>query len=272
MFDLKVINSVVQQLEEERGIPREKTLEAIAMSLATAYKKEYGKKGQIVRASFDSNSGQVEFWQVKIVVDRSQVIMEGDEEMAHEELKTANVEDINERKNAEATIERLAYYDPLTDLPNRRMMKDRLELAMKRSRRQENGAALLYIDLDSFKHINDSLGHPAGDKLLRVMAKRFMNVLRDDDIVCRMGGDEFAVILHDIHHTGDVVQVARKLLEAVAAPLLLEGSTIVMTGSAGIALFPKDGDDAITLEKHADIALYRAKDEGKNTFRFFSEE
>ena len=184
----------------------------------------------------------------------------------------ANVEDINERKNAESTIERLAYYDPLTDLPNRRMRKDRLELAMKRSRRQDNGAALLYIDLDSFKHINDSLGHPAGDKLLRVMAKRFMNVLRDDDIVCRMGGDEFAVILHDIHHTGDVVQVARKLLEAVAAPLLLEGSTIVMTGSAGIALFPKDGDDAITLEKHADIALYRAKDEGKNTFRFFSEE
>ena len=101
MFDLKVINSVVQQLEEERGIPREKTLEAIAMSLATAYKKEYGKKGQIVRASFDSNSGQVEFWQVKIVVDRSQVIMEGDEEMAHEELKTANVEDIKIRYNPE---------------------------------------------------------------------------------------------------------------------------------------------------------------------------
>jgi N utilization substance protein A len=101
MFDLKVINSVVQQLEEERGIPREKTLEAIAMSLATAYKKEYGKKGQIVRASFDSNSGQVEFWQVKIVVDRSQVIMEGDEEMAHEELKAANVEDIKIRYNPE---------------------------------------------------------------------------------------------------------------------------------------------------------------------------
>ncbi len=101
MFDLKVINSVVQQLEEERGIPKEKTLEAIAMALATAYKKEYGKKGQIVRASFDSNSGQVEFWQVKIVVDREQVIMEGDEEMAHEELKDANVEDIKIRFNPE---------------------------------------------------------------------------------------------------------------------------------------------------------------------------
>lgn len=101
MFDLKVINSVVQQLEEERGIPKEKTLEAISMAFATAYKKEYGKKGQIVRASFDSNSGQVEFWQVKIVVDRNQVIMEGDEEMAHEELKHADVDDIKIRFNPE---------------------------------------------------------------------------------------------------------------------------------------------------------------------------
>jgi N utilization substance protein A len=101
MFDLKIINSVVQQLEEERGIPREKTLEAIAMALATAYKKEYGKKGQIVRASFDPNSGAVEFWQVKVVVNRDQVIMEGDEEMAHEELKEAAVEDIKIRFNPE---------------------------------------------------------------------------------------------------------------------------------------------------------------------------
>jgi N utilization substance protein A len=100
MFDLKVINSVVQQLEEERGIPREKTLEAIAMSLATAYKKEYGKKGQIVRASFDNNTGQVEFWQVKIVVDRNQVIMEGDEEQDID-LKDANIEDIKIRYNPE---------------------------------------------------------------------------------------------------------------------------------------------------------------------------
>jgi transcription termination/antitermination protein NusA len=101
MFDLKIINSVVEQLEEERGIPREKTLEAIAMALATAYKKEYGKKGQIVRASFDSNTGSVEFWQVKVVVDRDQVIMEGDLEVAHEELKDTAVEDIKIRFNPE---------------------------------------------------------------------------------------------------------------------------------------------------------------------------
>jgi diguanylate cyclase (GGDEF)-like protein/PAS domain S-box-containing protein len=184
----------------------------------------------------------------------------------------ANVEDINERKNAEATIERLAYYDPLTDLPNRRMMQDRLELALKRSRRQEIGTALLYIDLDGFKHINDNLGHPAGDKLLREMARRFTNILRDDDIVCRMGGDEFAVILHDIHHEQDAAPVAQILLEALAEPMLLEESEVVVTGSAGIAMFPKDGEDGKTLEKHADIALYHAKELGKNTFRFFSKE
>lgn len=101
MFDLKVINSVVAQLEEERGIPREKSIEAIAMALATAYKREYGKKGQIIRASFDPNSGGVEFWQVKVVVSREQVIMEGDEEMAHEEIKDADVEDIKIRFNPE---------------------------------------------------------------------------------------------------------------------------------------------------------------------------
>lgn len=101
MFDLKTINTVVRELEEERGIPKDRTLEAIAMAFATAYKKEYGKKGQIVRASFDQGSGQVEFWQVKIVVDRNQVIMEGDEEMAHEELKDANVDDIKIRFNPE---------------------------------------------------------------------------------------------------------------------------------------------------------------------------
>lgn len=184
----------------------------------------------------------------------------------------ANVEDINERKNAEATIERLAYFDPLTDLPNRRMLQDRLELALKRSRRQAAGAALLYLDLDSFKHINDSLGHPAGDKLLREMASRFTKTLRDDDVVCRLGGDEFAVVLHDIRHDQDVVPIAQKLLDAAAEPLQLEGREVVVTSSVGIALFPKDGDDGKTLEKHADIALYHAKEEGKNTFRFFSEE
>lgn len=184
----------------------------------------------------------------------------------------ANVEDINDRKNAEATIERLAYYDPLTELPNRRMLQDRLDLALKRSRRQGVGMALLYLDLDGFKHVNDNLGHPAGDCLLKEMAVRYESALRDDDMICRMGGDEFAVILHDVHHDEDVVIVVHKLLESTAMPVLLEESEVVVTVSIGIAMYPKNGVDVSTLEKNADIALYHAKGEGKNTFSFFDEE
>jgi len=184
----------------------------------------------------------------------------------------ANVEDINERKNAEATIERLAYFDPLTDLPNRRMLQDRLEQGLKRSRRQDNGMALLYIDLDRFKHVNDSLGHPAGDRLLKELSRRLLAVLRDDDVVCRLGGDEFAVILHDIHHEEDVVPVVNKLLRTIEQPVVLEEGELFVSASIGVSLYPKDGEDAKTLEKHADMALYHAKEEGKNTFRFFREE
>ena len=184
----------------------------------------------------------------------------------------ANVEDINERKNAEATIEHLAYFDPLTDLPNRRMLQDRLELALRRSRRHGSNVALMYLDLDSFKHVNDSMGHPAGDLLLKEMAGRFSGVVRDDDVVCRLGGDEFALILHDIHQDQDVVPIAQKLIEAVAQPVPLDGREVVVTASIGIALFPRDGGDVKNLEKHADIALYHAKEEGKNTFRFYLEE
>ncbi|MGE3259225.1 MAG: diguanylate cyclase, partial [Geobacter sp.] len=184
----------------------------------------------------------------------------------------ANVEDINERKNAEATIERLAYFDPLTDLPNRRMLQDRLEQGLKRSRRQDNGMALLYIDLDRFKQVNDSLGHPAGDRLLKELSRRLRAVLRDDDVVCRLGGDEFAVILHDIHHEEDVVPVLNKLLHIIEQPVVLEEGELFISASIGVSLYPKDGEDAKTLEKHADMALYHAKEEGKNTFRFFREE
>jgi len=184
----------------------------------------------------------------------------------------ANVEDINDRKNAEATIEHLAYFDPLTDLPNRRMLQDRLEQGLKRSRRQDSGMALLYIDLDRFKHVNDSLGHPAGDRLLKELSRRLLAALRDDDVVCRLGGDEFAVILHDIHHEEDVVPVVNKLLRTIEQPVVLEEGELFISASIGVSLYPKDGEDAKTLEKHADMALYHAKDEGKNTFRFFREE
>jgi diguanylate cyclase (GGDEF)-like protein/PAS domain S-box-containing protein len=184
----------------------------------------------------------------------------------------ANVEDINERKNAEATIEHLAYYDPLTELPNRRMLNDRLDLAMKRCRRQHNEMALLYLDIDDFKRVNDVLGHPAGDKLLQEIAVRYRECLRDDDVMCRLGGDEFAVILHDIQHEEDAALVANKLLEQTSRPVVIDGTEFKVTVSIGITLFPKDSEDGDILKKNADIALYQAKKEGKNTIHFFSEE
>lgn len=184
----------------------------------------------------------------------------------------ANVEDISERKNAEATIEHLAFYDPLTNLPNRRLLQDRLSMALKRSRRQGKGLALLYLDLDRFKNINDTFGHPVGDKLLKELACRFSMILRDDDVICRLGGDEFAILLHDTHREEQIASVANKLLYATSKPVLLEESELVITASIGIALCPKDALDAETLIKHADIALYHAKALGKNTFSFFVEE
>jgi diguanylate cyclase (GGDEF)-like protein len=179
---------------------------------------------------------------------------------------------IRDISRAESEKHRLAFYDPLTDLPNRRLLRDRLEVAMARSRRQGAGFALAYLDIDNFKHINDSLGHSAGDQLLKIVASRYQAVLREDDFVCRLGGDEFAVILHDIQQDLSVASVLTKLLETTFESVVLEAREVLVTASIGVAMFPKDAEDVATLEKDADIALYAAKDEGKNTFRMFSEE
>ncbi len=184
----------------------------------------------------------------------------------------ANVEDATDRKNDEATIERLAYYDPLTCLPNRRLLQDRLAFSLKRSHRTGSNIALLYLDLDRFKYVNDSMGHHAGDLLLKEMALRFTELLRNDDMVCRLGGDEFAIILHDIGRNEYVAQVADKLIRAAGTPMIIDNSEVVVTVSVGIAQYPKDGDNSDTLAKNADIALYHAKSEGKNTYRFYDNE
>jgi diguanylate cyclase (GGDEF)-like protein/PAS domain S-box-containing protein len=184
----------------------------------------------------------------------------------------ANVEDVSERKNAEQTIEKLAYFDPLTGLPNRRMLQSRLQLSMKRCFRQGCTMALLYLDLDRFKNINDSLGHQVGDRLLQEIAERFTGLLREDDLVCRLGGDEFAIILHDIKRNEVAAHVAEKLIAAAGQPVVVENEEIVITVSIGIALFPKDADNDQALAQHADIALYHAKAEGKNTYRFYADD
>ena len=168
-------------------------------------------------------------------------------------------------------VQQLACYDSLTGLPNRNMFIAELERALARARRGGGAFGLCFIDLDRFKTINDSLGHAAGDELLKTMATRLRGLLRESDLVARLGGDEFVVLLEGHADVASLSSVARKMLAAVSEPLALEGRSLWITGSCGVALFPADGDDANTLLKNADAAMYQAKAEGKNNFQFYTE-
>jgi len=174
------------------------------------------------------------------------------------------------RREAEARIKYLATHDALTALPNRIMFSELLSHAIGGARRARHSLALLFIDLDRFKVINDSLGHHAGDSLLVTVAGRLKQAVRASDVVARLGGDEFVVLLADGADERAARNVACKLLGALADPIPLEGEECRVTASIGISLFPEDGEDESALMKNADIAMYAAKDEGKNTFQFFS--
>jgi len=164
----------------------------------------------------------------------------------------------------------MATHDALTGLPNRVLMKDRLELALARARRAGEQVAVMFVDLDGFKRINDALGHGAGDALLQEVAARLKASCREEDSVARWGGDEFVVMLEKLHTREAVVRRASHLLESLARPAVVAGQEIYVTASVGICLAPRDGDDVDTLFAHADLAMYRAKDEGRNGFRFYS--
>ncbi|WP_395699048.1 putative bifunctional diguanylate cyclase/phosphodiesterase [Aquabacterium sp.] len=166
-------------------------------------------------------------------------------------------------------IEYLASHDTLTGLPNRLAARDRFVQAASLAARQGGKVALLYLDLDHFKNVNDSLGHPAGDQLLRAMAARLAPLLRGSDALSRLGGDEFLALQVDAQDADHVAALARRLLEAVAEPLPLQGLEVHGGASIGIALYPDDGNDFDSLMKKADIAMYRAKSAGRNAFRFF---
>jgi diguanylate cyclase (GGDEF)-like protein len=165
--------------------------------------------------------------------------------------------------------ERLASHDPLTGLPNRRLFQDRLEQTVARAHRRKSGVALLYLDLDGFKDVNDTLGHDVGDELLAAAAKRLVEQVRAEDTVARLGGDEFGVILSDVSQREDAGLVATKLGEAIDAPFRLRGRNVLVGVSIGIALYPDDARLSDGLMKAADVAMYRVKQEGKGTFAFF---
>ena len=183
-----------------------------------------------------------------------------------------SVSDISELKKAQIQMETLAFYDPLTGLANRRLFKNRLAKAVKSVQRTDTSIALLFIDLDQFKRINDTLGHDMGDALLKEIARRLGCNVRDNDTVSRIGGDEFTILLTDIHTSNDVRIVAEKILHSLSRPITLNGQEIVSTVSIGITLTPDDSIDPNTLMKNADLAMYRAKELGRNNFQFFSED
>ncbi len=178
--------------------------------------------------------------------------------------------EITDQKVAEARIQHLATHDSLTGLPNRAMFNQLLNHALSSAQRHDRLFAVLFIDLDRFKFINDTLGHVAGDLLLQEITRRFQKTLRASDVVARLGGDEFVVLVEEMSTAEQAATVARKLLLAAIKPVLLLGRECRITASVGIALYPRDGADAETLMKNADIAMYFAKSEGKNNFQFYS--
>jgi diguanylate cyclase (GGDEF)-like protein/PAS domain S-box-containing protein len=180
--------------------------------------------------------------------------------------------DITERKRAEQRIEELATRDALTGLPNRLLLNDRLGHALVNARRKGELLALLFIDLDNFKTVNDSLGHPVGDAMLKQVAARLSAVMRKGDTLARLGGDEFVVLLEGLREAEDAGAVAQKVLRALAEPLMVDGRSLTSSCSVGISVYPADGLDGTTLLRNADMAMYSAKDRGRADYQFFSQE
>ncbi|MDP2077051.1 MAG: EAL domain-containing protein [Sulfuricurvum sp.] len=180
-------------------------------------------------------------------------------------------EDISEQKKTQEKIHYLANFDPLTALPNRMQMDDHLQYTLNLAKRNEGSFALIFLDLDHFKSINDTLGHSIGDLLLMELSKRLSAAVREEDTVSRMGGDEFILLLPETDANG-AAQVAQKLLSSIANPFKLANHELTVTASIGIALYPSDGTDIETLSKNADVAMYRAKQEGRNAYCFFTHE
>ena len=178
--------------------------------------------------------------------------------------------DISQFKDYQTRLEFLATHDALTGLPNRTLLRDRLDEAISRAQRDGLEVAVLFLDLDRFKSINDTLGHSVGDELLGLVATRLRNAVRDVDTVSRMGGDEFAIILGDCRDSSDVATLAHKLRELISHCFVVETRELFVTASIGISCYPQDGTDAATLLKNADIAMYRAKESGPNLYQFFS--
>ena len=209
-----------------------------------------------------SKDGQVRWVSVAVAAVR--------EPSGRPDYLVAMVLDITERKAAEAQLERNAHYDALTGLPNRALLFDRLTVTLKHARRKNTMAGLLFVDLDRFKNVNDTLGHESGDLLLKDVAQRLLAAVRADDTVSRLGGDEFVIVLPELGNAQDAARVAQKVIDTTAAAFRIAEREVFVTASVGIAIFPGDGPDAETLINNADAAMMRAKQTGRNNLQFYT--
>ncbi|TGM01144.1 sensor domain-containing diguanylate cyclase [Leptospira barantonii] len=180
--------------------------------------------------------------------------------------------DVTERKVTEECVRYLAYHDPLTGLPNRTLLFERFKknIEIERPKRKEYTMSFLFIDIDDFKKVNDTMGHSTGDKLLQEFSDRMKAIVREDDIIVRLSGDEFVIILNDLANTSDAEKVVRKIFSSLKKPFSIEDFTISLSLSVGISVYPKDSMDIDQLIRFADSAMYRSKLKGKNTYAFYS--
>jgi diguanylate cyclase (GGDEF)-like protein len=179
--------------------------------------------------------------------------------------------DITERKQMQQKLEEMATHDFLTGLPNRVLLLDRFNIAAALAHRNKARLAVMSLDLDKFKTINDTLGHDAGDQVLKAVSTRLTGIIRASDTLARVGGDEFMLVMMETNHVGDATAIARKILDSFAEPLSIDGHELQLSTSIGIAIYPEDGKDMETLAKKSDAAMYYSKGHGRNQFKFFGD-
>jgi len=220
---------------------------------------EFGIREPIFEEKFIKADGTV----IDVEVQSTEIVFDG------ESAIQVALRDVTGRKAAADEIMSLAFYDALTGLPNRRLFRDRLQQELKKARRTGNSVALLFIDLDGFKEVNDRFGHAIGDLLLIESAQRIRACVREADTTARLGGDEFIVLVADLTDANDVERVAQAVVEVLAMPFRFGEATVAISGSVGVTLYPGDADDSDTLIRNADQAMYAAKQRGRARYRYF---